>query len=70
MERIRNKGLVYEFGKFALDPGGKTLVSGGKPIHLPAPEGDPLLGYIRFFARYDFVRDDPGFQAVVQKTGC
>ena len=31
-------------------------------------EEDPILGYIRFFARYDFVRDDPRFQAIVQKT--
>jgi serine/threonine-protein kinase len=30
-------------------------------------EGDPILGYVRFFARYDFVRDDPRFQAIVQK---
>jgi len=31
-------------------------------------EGDPILGEIRFLARYDFVRDDPRFQAIVQKT--
>jgi tetratricopeptide (TPR) repeat protein len=31
-------------------------------------EGDPKLGYVRFFARYDFIRDDPRFQAIVQKT--
>jgi tetratricopeptide (TPR) repeat protein len=31
-------------------------------------EGDPTLGGIRFIARYDFVRDDPRFQAIVQKT--
>lgn len=30
-------------------------------------EGDPVLGSIRFFARFDFVRDDPRFQAIVQK---
>jgi tetratricopeptide (TPR) repeat protein len=30
-------------------------------------EGDPTLGGVRFFARYDFVRDDPRFQAIVQK---
>ncbi|HKQ77050.1 MAG TPA: tetratricopeptide repeat protein, partial [Blastocatellia bacterium] len=30
-------------------------------------EGDPILVYIRFFARYDFVRDDPRFQAILQK---
>ena len=32
-------------------------------------ERDPILSYIRFFARYDFVRDDPRFQAIVQKMG-
>jgi hypothetical protein len=31
-------------------------------------ERDPVLSSIRFFARYDFVRDDPRFQAVVEKT--
>lgn len=31
-------------------------------------EGDPLLGGVRFLARYDFVRDDPRFQAVMRKT--
>jgi hypothetical protein len=36
MEKAGNKGFVYEFGKFALDSEGKTLFSGGKPIHLPA----------------------------------
>ncbi|HEY7180373.1 MAG TPA: FlgO family outer membrane protein, partial [Blastocatellia bacterium] len=33
----------YEFGKFVLDPEGKTLFSGGKPIHLPAKEFETLL---------------------------
>jgi hypothetical protein len=32
-------------------------------------ERDPILSSIRFFARYDFVRDDPRFQAILQKTG-
>jgi DNA-binding winged helix-turn-helix (wHTH) protein/TolB-like protein len=43
MEKAGNKGLVYEFGKFVLDPQGKTLLSGGKPIHLPAKEFETLL---------------------------
>lgn len=30
-------------------------------------EGDTTLGGTRFFAKYDFVRDDPRFQAVVTK---
>jgi hypothetical protein len=32
-------------------------------------ERDPVLSSIRFFAMYDFVRGDPRFQAVLQKTG-
>src|SRR5262245_9436447 len=43
MEKIGNKGFVYEFGKFVLDPDGKNLFSEGKPIHLPAKEFETLL---------------------------
>src|SRR5262245_54812604 len=43
MEKTGNKGFVYEFGKFVLDPEGKTLFSEGKPIHLPAKEFETLL---------------------------
>src|SRR5215510_5068304 len=43
MEKIGNKGFVYEFGKFVLDPRAKTLFSEGKPIHLPAKEFETLL---------------------------
>jgi TolB-like protein/DNA-binding winged helix-turn-helix (wHTH) protein len=43
MEKIGNKGFVYVFGKFILDPGDKTLFSEGKPIHLPAKEFETLL---------------------------
>jgi TolB-like protein/DNA-binding winged helix-turn-helix (wHTH) protein/Tfp pilus assembly protein PilF len=43
MEKVENKGFVYEFGKFVLDPKGKTLFSDGKPIHLPAKEFETLL---------------------------
>src|SRR5215475_4692747 len=43
MERVENKDFVYEFGKFVLDPKGKTLFSDGKPIHLPAKEFETLL---------------------------
>ncbi|MGH9754940.1 MAG: tetratricopeptide repeat protein, partial [Blastocatellia bacterium] len=31
-------------------------------------EGDPTLISVRFLARYDFVRDDPRFQAILRKT--
>src|SRR5215467_4318776 len=43
MEQLENKGLVYEFGKFVLDPEGKTLFADGEAIHLPAKEFDTLL---------------------------
>jgi TolB-like protein/DNA-binding winged helix-turn-helix (wHTH) protein/Tfp pilus assembly protein PilF len=43
MEKVRNKGFVYEFGKFVLDPEGRTLFSDGKPVHLPAKEFETLL---------------------------
>src|SRR5262252_1440166 len=43
MEKVENKEFVYEFGKFVLDPKGKTLFSDGKPIHLPAKEFETLL---------------------------
>ena len=43
MEKVENKGFVYEFGKFVLDPKGKTLFCDGKPIHLPAKEFETLL---------------------------
>jgi TolB-like protein/DNA-binding winged helix-turn-helix (wHTH) protein len=43
MEKGGNKGFVYEFGKFVLDPEEKTLFSEGKPIHLPAKEFETLL---------------------------
>jgi DNA-binding winged helix-turn-helix (wHTH) protein/thioredoxin-like negative regulator of GroEL len=43
MEKTGNKGIVYEFGKFVLDPEEMTLFSEGKPIHLPAKEFETLL---------------------------
>jgi TolB-like protein/DNA-binding winged helix-turn-helix (wHTH) protein/cytochrome c-type biogenesis protein CcmH/NrfG len=43
MERVGNKGVAYQFGKFVLDPEGRTLFSDGKPIHLPAKEFETLL---------------------------
>jgi TolB-like protein/Tfp pilus assembly protein PilF len=32
-------------------------------------ERDPILFSVKYLARYDFVRDDPRFQAILQKTG-
>ncbi|MGH9946574.1 MAG: winged helix-turn-helix domain-containing protein [Pyrinomonadaceae bacterium] len=43
METAEDKGFVYEFGKFVLDPKEKTLFSDGVPIHLPAKEFETLL---------------------------
>jgi len=43
METPENKGIVYEFGKFVLDPGERTLFSDGVPLHLPAKEFDTLV---------------------------
>lgn len=43
METTENKGLVYEFGRFVLDPNERTLLSDGKRLHLPAKEFETLL---------------------------
>ncbi len=43
MESVENKGLVYEFGKFILDPEEKTLLADGTPIRLPSKEFETLL---------------------------
>ena len=43
METAENKGVVYEFGKFVLDPAHRSLTSEGTPVHLPAKEFDTLL---------------------------
>src|SRR5256885_6834557 len=43
MEMPENKGFVYEFGKFVLDPADRTLFADGLPLRLPAKEFDTLL---------------------------
>ena len=43
VEVIGNKWVVYEFGKFVLDPKERTLLADGVPIHLRAKEFDTLL---------------------------
>jgi len=43
METSENKRVIYEFGKFLLDPEEKTLFSDGVPLHLPAKEFETLL---------------------------
>ena len=43
MEVVENRGVVYEFGEFILDPANRVLFASGLPIHLPAKEFDTLL---------------------------
>lgn len=43
MKEFESKRFVYEFGKFVVDPGEKTLFVDGIAIHLPAKEFDTLL---------------------------
>src|SRR5215470_4621595 len=43
METTENKGVIYEFGKFVLDPAERTLYSSGEVIHLPAKVFDTLV---------------------------
>lgn len=48
MEVSENKGFVYEFGDFVIDPNERTLSVNGQPIHLPAKEFETLLLLVRF----------------------
>lgn len=43
MEPVDKTGIVYEFGRFLLDPQEKTLLVDGRPVHLPAKEFETLL---------------------------
>jgi DNA-binding winged helix-turn-helix (wHTH) protein len=43
MEKPENAKVVYEFGRFVLDPNEKTLFSDGAPIRLTAKEFETLL---------------------------
>ena len=43
MENAGNKGVIYEFGRFLLDPNERTFFADGIPVHLPAKEFDTLL---------------------------
>jgi Tol biopolymer transport system component/DNA-binding winged helix-turn-helix (wHTH) protein len=42
-EAPENQRLIYQFGKFVLDPQEKTVLIEGQPIHLPAKEFETLL---------------------------
>jgi DNA-binding winged helix-turn-helix (wHTH) protein len=37
-----NQRVIYEFGRFVLDPDENTLLTDGQPIHLPSKEFDVL----------------------------
>lgn len=43
MEMVENKGIIYSFGRFRLDPRERTLFVDGVAVHLPAKEFDTLL---------------------------
>ena len=43
MEAAENTRVIYEFGKFVLDPKEKTLFSDGVPLRLPAKEFETLV---------------------------
>jgi len=43
MEIAENKEVIYEFGKFVLDPAERTLFSNGDAIRLPAKVFDTLV---------------------------
>ncbi|MBA3599833.1 MAG: transcriptional regulator, partial [Acidobacteria bacterium] len=42
-EATENKGFIYEFGKFVLDPQERVLLAEGKPVHLTDKVFDTLL---------------------------
>lgn len=42
-QATENNGLIYEFGKFVLDPNERILLADGKPIHLTNKVFDTLL---------------------------
>lgn len=42
-ETVENKGVVYEFGRFVLDPRERILLHGGQPIHLSDKVFDTLV---------------------------
>ena len=43
MENVDNKGVIYEFDGFVLDPNERTLTVNGTPTHLPTKEYETLL---------------------------
>lgn len=43
MEAFEDKEIIYEFGRFVLDPTERLLLSDGQPVHLRAKEFETLL---------------------------
>jgi eukaryotic-like serine/threonine-protein kinase len=43
MEGVEDKGVIYEFEGFVLDPNERSLAVDGVPVHLPAKEFETLL---------------------------
>ena len=50
-ETEENKGVIYEFGKFVLDPHERVLLADGKAIHLTDKVFETLLLFIRHNGR-------------------
>lgn len=46
MESFGKERVIYEFGKFILNPQEKTLLADGSPVHLPAKEFETLLLFV------------------------
>lgn len=51
MEVTENKGFIYEFGQFVVDPRERTLLVDGHPVHLADKVFDTLLLLIRHNGR-------------------
>lgn len=51
IETAENKGVIYEFGKFVLDPHERVLFADGKAIHLTDKVFETLLLFIRHNGR-------------------
>jgi Tol biopolymer transport system component/DNA-binding winged helix-turn-helix (wHTH) protein len=47
IDAVGNKGVIYEFGAYVLDPNERTFFADGKPVHLPDKVFDTLLFLIQ-----------------------
>jgi TolB protein len=50
-QTVESKEVIYEFGKFVLDPNERVLLADGKPIHLTDKVFDTLLLLVRHNGR-------------------